>query len=112
MKEINDRIRAKRLLEARKHRFAIVPFARSRALRYLLYGLAAAVILCVLAFRGMWSALGMATSFLLGMAVCYFYWYRGQRRVWPFAERVIDWDLVQKLSEDDSLDHPIIIRST
>lgn len=102
MKEINDRIRAKRLLEARKHRFAIVPFARSRALRYLLYGLSAAVILGLLAFRGMWSALGMVTSFLLGMAICYFHWYRGQRRVWPFAERVIDWDLVQKLSEDDS----------
>ena len=79
-----------------------MPFARSRVLRYLLYGLSVAVILGLLSFSGMWSALGMVISFFLGLSVCYLYWYQGQRRVWPFAERVIDWDLVQKLSEDDS----------
>ena len=101
MRDLNDRIRAKRLLEAREHGFAILPFFRRSAPRYVLYSIPFAVVLGFLAFDGLWSAFGMVVSFLLGLLVCYVRWFRGQRRVWPFARKIINWDLVTKLSEDE-----------
>ena len=100
MKPINDRIRAKRLLAAREHKFRIVPFLRHNALRYSAYALFAAVLLLVLAFYGRWSAFASVVSFLSGMLIVYLRWFRAQRNVWPFAMRVINWDSVQQLAED------------
>ena len=101
MKYVNDRIRAKRLLEAREHGFAPFPFFRRNAPRYLLYSIPFAIVLGLLAFRNLWCVFGMVVSFLIGLGCCYFRWYNGQRRVWPFARKVINWDIVKKLSEDE-----------
>ena len=87
MKTINDRIRAKRLLEARRHGFAILPFMRLNARRYAFCSVPFAAILLVLALSGSWHAFGLG--------------FRGQRNVWPFAMKIINWDVVQKLSEDE-----------
>ncbi len=100
MKAINDRIRSKRLLAAREHKFRIVPFLRVNALRYTAYSMIFAVLLVVLAFYSLWSAFGCVVSFMVGMLCVYLRWFRAQRNVWPFAMRVINWDSVQKLSED------------
>jgi VIT1/CCC1 family predicted Fe2+/Mn2+ transporter len=100
MKAINDRIRAKRLLAAREHKFRVIPFLRHNALSYAAYAVLIAVILMVLAFYGLWSAFGFVVSFVLGMLVVYIRWLRAQRSVWPFAMRIINWESVQKLSED------------
>ena len=43
----------------------------------------------------------MTGSFLLGMLFVYVRWFRGQRDVWPFAMKIINWDVVQELSEDE-----------
>lgn len=101
MKTINDRIRAKRLLEARAHGFAILPFMRLNARRYAFYSVPFAVILLVLALSGSWHAFGLVVSFMLGLLCVYVRWFRGQRNVWPFAMKIINWDVVQKLSEDE-----------
>ena len=100
MKAINDRIRAKRLLAAREHKFRVIPFLRHNALSYAAYAVLIAVILMVLAFYGLWPAFGFVASFVLGMLVVYIRWLRAQRSVWPFAMRIINWESVQKLSED------------
>jgi len=102
MRKINDRIRAKRLLEAREHGFAILPFFRRNAGRYILYFIPFAVVLGLLAFKAFWCAFGMVVSFLTGLCFCYVRWFSGQRRVWPFAKKVINWDIVTKMSEDES----------
>lgn len=100
MKPINERIRAKRLLAAREHKFRIVPFLRHSALSYAAYVVLFAVILLVLAFYSLWPAFGFVVSFVLGMLVVYTRWLRAQRSVWLFAMRVINWESVQKLAED------------
>lgn len=102
MRAINDRIRAKRLLEARKHAFAILPFMRLNAPRYIVYSVLFAVILLLLALSGLWSVFGFVVSFLLGMSFVYIRWLRGQRNVWPFATKIINWDVVHKIAEDES----------
>jgi hypothetical protein len=101
MKAINDRIRAKRLLEAREHGFAILPFMRRNAGRYTLYAVPFAAALFLFAFFASWSAFGCVVSFILGLLFVYVRWFRGQRNVWPFAMKIINWDIVRKLSEDE-----------
>jgi hypothetical protein len=101
MKPTNDRIRAKRLLEAREHGFAILPFMRRNAGRYALYSFPFAALLFLFAMIGSWFAFGCVVSFVLGLLFVYARWFRGQRRVWPFAMKIINWDIVTKLSEDE-----------
>lgn len=100
MKPINDRIRARRLLAAREHKFRIAPFLRMNAGSYIAYAVFITVLLLVFAFYRLWSACGFVVSFQLGMLTVYIRWLRAQRSVWPFAMRVINWDSVQKLAED------------
>jgi len=101
--DFRDRIRAKRLLEAREHGFAVLPFFRRGARRYVLYFLPSAVVLGFLAFGGWWWSFGMVASFLLGALLFYVRWFRGQQRVWSFVNKVIDWDIVTKLSNGEPL---------
>ena len=101
MRPINDRIRAKRLLEAREHGFAILPFMRRNAGRYALYSLPFAALLFLFAIIGSWFAFGCVVSFVFGLLFVYVRWFRGQRSVWPFAVKIINWDIVTKLSEDE-----------
>lgn len=101
MKLPSDKIRALQHLEARKHGFKILPLLRLRAKRYAFYSGLFAIILFLLAFNGFWFAFDLAVAFLAGMLFVYFRWLRGQRNLWPFATKIINWDLVRKLSEDD-----------
>ena len=101
MRPINDRIRAKRLLEAREHGFAILPFMRRNAGRYALYSLPFAALLFLFAIIGFWFAFGCVVSFLFGLLFVYVRWFLGQRSGWPFAVKIINWDIVTKLSEDE-----------
>ncbi len=100
MKAINDRIRAKRLLAAREHKFRIIPFLRHNALSYGACAILIAVILLMPAFYSLWSAFGCVVSFVLGMLFVYVRWLHAQRSVWPFAMRIINWESVQQLAED------------
>jgi hypothetical protein len=102
MKNNSDKIRAKQLLETRQHGYKILPFFRLRARRYTFYSLLFAVILFLLAVNGFWFAFGSVFSFLLGLLFVYVRWLRGQRNVWPFAVKIINWDVVKKISEDES----------
>jgi hypothetical protein len=101
MKPSNDRIRAKQLLEAREHGFALLPFMRRNAGRYALCSLPFAALLIWFAMIGYWFAFGCLVSFLFGLLFVYVRWFRGQRSVWPFAMKIINWDIVRKLSEDE-----------
>jgi len=74
---------------------------RLNAIRYTLYSVPFAVILLVLAISGSWHVFGLVVSLMLGLLCVYVRWFRGQRNVWPFAMKIINWDVVQKLSEDE-----------
>jgi hypothetical protein len=101
MKNRSDKIRALQHLEARKHGFKILPLFRLRAKRYAFYSGLFAVILFFLAYSGFWFGFDLVVSFLAGMFFVYIRWLLGQRNLWPFAMKIINWDVVQKLSEDE-----------
>ena len=68
---------------------------------YAFYAGLSAVTLCWLAFSGFWFAFDLVVSFLAGVLFVYVRWLRGQRNVWPFAMKIINWDAVQKFAEDE-----------
>ncbi len=100
LKIINDRIRAKRLLAAREHKFRIIPFLRHNAPSYTAYTLFIVVLLAVFAYYGLWTAFNCVVSFAVGVLLVFIRWLWAQQSVWPFAMRIINWDSVQKLAED------------
>ena len=101
MKRTNDKIMAKRLLVARNHGFTILPFIRLNAKRYISYSVPFAGLLTWFAFRGSWVAFGAVVSFLLGLFYLYLQWLLGMRKSWPFLSRVMNWDEVKKISENE-----------
>ena len=74
---------------------------RRNAGRYALYSLPFAALLFLFAIIGFWFAFGCVVSFVFGLLFVYVRWFRGQRSVWPFAVKIINWDIVTKLSEDE-----------
>ncbi|HXB58928.1 MAG TPA: hypothetical protein VNU95_05170 [Candidatus Acidoferrales bacterium] len=101
MKKYSDKTRARHLLEAREHGFRILPFFRHRARHYTFYAVLCAATLVFLAVARFWFAFALAVSFLMGVALFYFRWLFGQMHVWPFAMKVINWDVVKKISNDE-----------
>jgi hypothetical protein len=101
MKRASETIMAQRLLVTRTHGFAILPFFRLRAKSYILYSMLVAVILFLLAFSGFWFVFSLVVAFLLGVLFVYIRWLRGMRKSWPFLSRVMSWDEVKRISEDE-----------
>ncbi|PYJ06670.1 MAG: hypothetical protein DME25_06105 [Verrucomicrobia bacterium] len=101
MKRVSDKIMAKRLLVTRSHGFTILPFVRLNARRYILYSIPFVGLLILLAFNASWLAFGLVVSFLFGLLYLYLKWLLGMRKSWPFLSRVMNWDEVKKISEDE-----------
>jgi hypothetical protein len=101
MKRGSETIMAQRLLVTRTHGFTILPFFRLRAKSYILYSMLVAVILVLLALNGFWFVFSLVVAFLLGVLFVYIRWLRGKRRSWPFLSRVMNWDEVKRISEDE-----------
>jgi hypothetical protein len=102
MKKISDKILAKRLLELRERGGYSFPiFVRINSKRYRFWGIYFGVILALLSFFGDWPVFGLVVSFALGMLFCDSNWFRGQKIYWPFNEKVINWDAVKKISDDE-----------
>jgi hypothetical protein len=102
MDELHDKKMAKMLLELRADDgFTIRWLVREKARRFSGYFLSLAVILGVLAFCGWWLAFSLLISFAAGVGFCYLHWFRSRQRHWPLDKRIIDWDVVKKISEDE-----------
>jgi hypothetical protein len=101
MQNPGDKIMAKRLLVARSHGFAILPFMRLNASRYIFYSIPFAGLLVWFAFSGLWFAFGLVVSFLLGLLYLYLQWLLSMRKSWPFLSRITNWDVVKMISEDE-----------
>ncbi|HWD18243.1 MAG TPA: hypothetical protein VHB20_03110 [Verrucomicrobiae bacterium] len=103
MKKASETIMAKRLLITRTHGFMIRPFFRLRARDYAFYSVPFAIILFLLAVGGFWFALGLVIAFLMGMLFVYIRWLQGMRRSWPFLSEVMNWEKIERISENGPL---------
>jgi hypothetical protein len=63
-----------------------------------------ALILGYLAFRGDWPDFKLVGSFALGYLVFQIQYFQARMLIWPFNEKAINWDIVKKISEDESSD--------
>jgi hypothetical protein len=100
---ISDKTRAKLLLEIRERGGYPTIFRHicRNAKRYIAYSIPFAFILVLLAFDRSWSAFGWVISLMLGLLCVYIRAFRGQKRSWPYAEKIINWDIVKQISEND-----------
>jgi hypothetical protein len=102
MKKASDKILATRLLEIRERGgYSFSLFVRINAKRYRFWSIYFGVILVLLGIAGDWIPFGLVVSFALGMLFCDSNWFRGQKIYWPFNEKVINWDAVKKISDDE-----------
>jgi|ERR1041384_1637738 hypothetical protein len=103
MKKVSDKILAKRLLEIRERGgYKLSFFIRINAKRYWFCGIYFGVILGWLAVNGGWLIFAPVASFALGMLFCDANWFQGQKKYWPFNEKIVNWDAVKRISEDES----------
>jgi len=100
---ISDRTRAKLLLGVRERGgyATIFKHIRLNAKRYIAYSTPFVIALILLAFSRSWFAFGWVISFMLGLLCVYIRDFRGQKRSWRYAEKIINWDIVKKISEND-----------
>lgn len=102
MKKLTDKTRAKLLLETRtRGGYKVLPFIRTNAKGYLFIGIYFSIFLVLLALTDGWVAFGYVAFFLVGILLRDVSWFIGIRRSWPFLSKVVNWDEVKKISEDE-----------
>ena len=80
-----------------------MPFVRANAKGYLVLGIWFAIGLAFLAFTNAWVAFGYVAFFFCGTLLRDVSWFVSLRTSWPFVSKVINWDDVKKISDDDTL---------
>ena len=101
--KLTDKTRARLLLATREQGgYKFLRFIRTNKKGYLFIGIYFLVFLAFLAFTSAWVAFGYVAFFLAGILLRDVSWFVGIRRSWPFHSKVIDWDKVKKVAEDES----------
>jgi hypothetical protein len=96
MKRTNDKMIAKRLLELRERGGQkIVPNIRYSSRHLLFVYPYIAIVLALLAFNGEWSGFKLVGCFALGYLVFEIQYFQARLFIWPFNEKVINWDAVK-----------------
>ena len=102
MKKLTDKTRARLLLEMRERGgYKVLPFIRTNARGYLFIGIWFAAMFAFLIYAGVWVGVACLACYLLGVLLRDVSWFIGLRRSWPFHSKVINWDEVKKISEDE-----------
>jgi hypothetical protein len=102
MKKITDKTRARMLLETRERGgYKALPFIRTNAKGYLFIVIYVSVFLAFLAFTDAWVAFGYVAFFVAGILLRDVSWFIGIRRSWPFLSKIVNWDEVKKISDDE-----------
>ena len=102
MKKITDKTRARLLLEAKERGgHTLVSFARANAKGYIIFGIYFGIALALLGFINAWVAFGYVAFLFSGFLLRDVTWFVAHRRIWPFTDKVINWEMVKKLSDDD-----------
>ncbi len=100
MDDFSDRTLARRLLEYREHGYSLPLFfqgaRRSYAIVVLVYGIP--VVAC--AVLQSWLVCCFMLGVLCGVPLRDLGWARAFGRAWPFNQKVIDWNKVQDLANE------------
>ena len=101
MREISEKLLAKRMLQIREQDgYGFGTFLRVNARKNFLRLLYLVPALALLASLAMWFLFAFMLGMFLGAFVRDFDWVRSSRKAWPFTKKVTDWDLVQKLADE------------
>ena len=104
MKQLSDKILAEQMLQARASGgYKFLPFLRTNAKGYTILFLYFGGVLAGLAFAGIWPGFFAAAGVIVGVFLRDLSWLIGIQRTWPFSIKIIDWDKVQKLSDEKPL---------
>jgi len=102
MKKIPDKKLARTLLQTHEQGgYKVLPFLRTNAKGYLFVGIYFPLIMAFFAFTGCWDSFGYMAFFLVGILLRDVSWFIGMRRSWPFVSKIINWDEVKKISNDE-----------
>jgi hypothetical protein len=102
MKKTSDKTMAVRMLQRKKdggHRF--LPFIRMNAKGYTMIGICCGACMGWFAYARVWTGFACLVCYLFGALLRDVSWVISMNRTWPFVERVINWEIVQKMADQN-----------
>ena len=102
---VREQAWARRMLEARRRGgYTVGLFYRWSALRYLFVFVYFGAILAFLAMVEGWALFMLTLGLLLGVLLRDLGSARATAVIWPFSERVTEWDKVRRIAEGEPLE--------
>lgn len=100
--KFNDQFLANQLLKRKELGGRHLPFSKRQKIGYALWGVLLLIAIILLNINPDNSV----ATFFIGLVIAAvgreYVWYKATRVVWPFTERVIDWEKVNQLSKSES----------
>src|SRR5712671_6451164 len=107
MNKYSDQVLAKQLLEAREHgnRFTFKRYLQQSTRSYFIFFCYWALPLIAFGLLQMWVPFWIIVGCVAGSLQRDISWAIRSFESWPFTSKVIDWDKVQKLAEEQPAVH-------
>ena len=102
MKDTDDKTLARWMLQAHKdggYRFST--FVRMNSSGYKIIVVALGVIFGLSAYSGHWQAFLLLACYFFGGLGRDVLWFSSLNKSWPFEDKVINWDAVQKIVDEN-----------
>ncbi len=112
MHRLSNQTLAIRTLETRRCGYTLGLFIRRQLAHYAVLCVGFAIMFALFGAMAVslpevgFVPLGWAIGFACGVFLRDIRWFRAIRASWPFSERVMDWNAVQRLAEGDSRANP------
>jgi hypothetical protein len=102
MKDTDDKTLANWMLQTHKDGgYRFIPFVRMNASAYMIIIIALGVIFGSSAYTGHWKAFVLLACYFIGGLSRDVLWFSGLNKSWPFEDKVINWDAVQKIADEN-----------
>ena len=102
MKDTDDKTLARWTLQAHKdggYRFSL--FIRMNSSGYRIIVIALFGIFGLSAYSGHYQAFTLFACYSIGGLVQDVLWFSGLNKIWPFEDKVINWNVVQKIADEN-----------
>ncbi len=104
MSKPSEQLLAQRMLETREKGFSYGLFLRRSLKRYFILIAIYCVLLSLLAYLQAWMAFCLVVGMVSGCFLRDYAWAKMIRRTWSFNLKITDWNVVQRLADNNSLD--------
>jgi hypothetical protein len=102
MKNTDDKTLAKLMLQTHKDGgYRFVPFVCMNASGYMIIVIALGVVFGLSAYTGDWKAFVLLACYFVGGLGRDVLWFSGLNKSWPFEDKIINWDMVQKIADEN-----------